>query len=432
MSPTVILLGTFFLLLILNVPIGWSIGMAVVVYMATGCPFGIDYIATTMFTACDSFPLMAIPIFILAGALMEGGGLSPRLIGFADSLVGHLRGGLAIVTVLACAFFGAISGSSAATVATIGAIMVPSMLKMGYEKGFCFALIAASGCLGVLIPPSIPMVTFGCATHTSLATMFLGGFGPGILCSLLLIISALIICRKNGWQGNGRRFSFKYVGEAFVDAIWALLVPVIILGGIYGGFFTPTESAAVAVVYALIVGKFVYKELTLKKLMAALSSSAVTTSTIMVIVGTATVMARMLTLLNIPTTLANTIANITGSRIVLLLIMNVFLLFVGMVMDSTPAILILAPILLPIAKAYGIDAINFGLMMVLNISIGFLTPPVGLNLFVACSLGDIEFPVLCRKLVPFIFAMILSLLLVTYIPAISTILPQIFMGYTPA
>ena len=204
------------------------------------------------------------------------------------------------------------------------------------------------------------------------------------------------------------------------------------LGGIYGGFFTPTESAAVAVVYALIVGKFVYKELTLKKLMAALSSSAVTTSTIMVIVGTATVMARMLTLLNIPTTLANTIANITGSRIVLLLIMNVFLLFVGMVMDSTPAILILAPILLPIAKAYGIDAINFGLMMVLNISIGFLTPPVGLNLFVACSLGDIEFPVLCRKLVPFIFAMILSLLLVTYIPAISTILPQIFMGYTPA
>lgn len=432
MSSTAVLLGTFFVLLILNVPIGWSIGMAVVAYMVTGCPFGMDYIATTMFTACDSFPLMAIPTFILAGALMEGGGLSPRLIGFADSLVGHLRGGLAIVTVLACAFFGAISGSSAATVATIGAIMVPSMIKMGYDKGFCFALIAAAGCLGVLIPPSIPMVTFGCATQTSIATMFLGGFGPGILCAGMLIIAALIICRRKGWQGNGRTFSIRYVGKSFVDAIWALLVPVIILGGIYGGFFTPTESAAVAVVYALIVGKFVYKELTVKKLVNALSSSAVTTSTIMVIVGTATVLARMLTLLNIPTTLANAIASFTSSRIVLLLIMNLFLLFVGMVMDSTPAILILAPILLPIAQSYGVDPINFGLMMVLNISIGFLTPPVGLNLFVACSLGDIEFPVLCKKLVPFIIAMVVALLLVTYVEPISTILPQIFMGYTPA
>ena len=424
MFPTIVLLGTFFVLLFLNVPIGWSIGMAVVAYMLTGCPFSMDYIATTMFTACDSFPLMAIPLFILAGALMEGGGLSPRLIGFADSLVGHFRGGLAIVTVLACAFFGAISGSAAATVATIGAIMVPSMIRMGYEKGFCFALIAASGCLGVLIPPSIPMVTFGCATGTSIATLFMGGFGPGILCTLMLIFVAVLICRKNGWQGNGMKFSLGRVWQSFVKAIGALLVPVIILGGIYGGIFTPTEAAAIAVAYALIVGKFVYKELTFEKLKNALSSSAVTTATIMVIVGTATALARMLTLLNVPTELANFIGGVTSNPLVLLI--------VGMVMDSTPAILILSPILLPIATAYGIDPIHFGLMMVLNVSLGFLTPPVGLNLFVACSLGDIQFPVLCKKLIPFIIAMFVALLLVTYIPNISTILPQIFSGYVPA
>ena len=432
MFPTIVLLGTFFVLLFLNVPIGWSIGMAVVAYMLTGCPFSMDYIATTMFTACDSFPLMAIPLFILAGALMEGGGLSPRLIGFADSLVGHFRGGLAIVTVLACAFFGAISGSAAATVATIGAIMVPSMIRMGYEKGFCFALIAASGCLGVLIPPSIPMVTFGCATGTSIATLFMGGFGPGILCTLMLIFVAVLICRKNGWQGNGMKFSLGRVWQSFVKAIGALLVPVIILGGIYGGIFTPTEAAAIAVAYALIVGKFVYKELTFEKLKNALSSSAVTTSTIMVIVGTATALARMLTLLNVPTELANFIGGVTSNPLVLLIIMNIFLLIVGMVMDSTPAILILSPILLPIATSYGIDPIHFGLMMVLNVSLGFLTPPVGLNLFVACSLGDIQFPVLCKKLIPFIIAMFVALLLVTYIPNISTILPQIFSGYVPA
>ena len=428
MSPTLILLAPFFILLLLNVPIAWSLGISVAVYMVLESSFSMTYIATTMFTACDSFPLMAIPLFILAGALMEGGGLSSRLIGLADAFVGHLRGGLAIVSVLACMFFGAISGSSAATVATIGVIMVPAMIERGYSRGFSYALIAAAGCLGVLIPPSIPMVTYGVATNASIATMFLGGFGPGLLCGCLLMLFAYVICRSNGWEGNGQIFSMGRVATAFSDAIGALLVPVIILGGIYGGFFTPTEAAGIACFYGLIVGFLIYKELTFAKVKNALSSSAVTTTTIMVIVGTATALARMLTLEDIPTELAALIGGFTENPLVLLMVMNVFLLIVGCVMDSTPAILILAPILQPIAAAYGIDIIHFGLMMVLNVSIGFITPPVGLNLFVASSLGDIQFTTLCRRLVPFLFAMLIALMLTTYIPAVSLGIPWLF-GY---
>ena len=428
MNAGVILIGTFFLLLVLNVPIAWSIGMSVVLYMVTSSSFSLNYLAQTMFTGCDSFTLMAIPLFILAGALMEGGGLSRRLIDFADSMVGHKRGGLAIVTILACMFFGAISGSAAATVATIGVIMVPSMIQQGYSKGFSYALIAAAGVLGVLIPPSIPFVTYGVATNASIATMFMGGFGPGILCGVLLIIVSRYICRKNGWEGNGRAFSWKRVWKTFCSAIGALLVPVIILGGIYGSIFTPTEAAAVAVFYALIVGFFIYRELNLKKLLASLSSSAVTTSTIMVIVGTATALARMLTLEKIPMELANWIGGLTDSRILVLLAMNIFLLIVGCVMDGTPAILILAPILQPIAANYGVDPIHFGLMMCLNISVGFCTPPVGLNLFVATSLGNINFMTLCKRIVPFLIALIVGLLLVTYIPAIPLCIPWLF-GY---
>lgn len=425
-----VLLGTFFVLLLLNVPIAWSIGLAVAAYILTGSPFSLSYISTCMFTACDSFPLMAIPLFILAGGIMEGGGLSSRLINFADSLVGHKQGGFAIVTILACAFFGAISGSAAATVATIGVIMVPAMIKAGYEKNFCYALISAAGVLGVLIPPSIPMVTYGCSTNLSIATMFIGGFGVGGLCTIALIVVAVRICKKNGWQGNGLAFSWRRVWKTFVDAIWAILVPVIILGGIYGGIFTPTEAAAVAVFYGLIVGKFVYKELNLKKLLASLSSSAVTTGTIMVIVATATAMARMLTLESIPTKLALLISSLTDSKWVLLLIMNLFLLIVGCVMDSTPAILILAPILQPIAASYGIDGIWFGLMMVLNLATGFLTPPVGLNLFVTCSLWEVKLPQLVKKLVPFLVTMFICLMLVTYCKYISIGIPMIF-GYKP-
>jgi len=256
----------------------------------------------------------------------------------------------------------------------------------------------------------------------------MGGFGPALVLGGGLCALSIYISRKRGYKGSGQKFSFRRLGRAAVDAIWALLVPVIILGGIYGGFFTPTEAAAVAVVYALVVGFLIYRELTFKKLVASLSTSSVTTATIMVIVGTATALARMLTLEKIPMELANWIGGLTDSRILVLLAMNVFLLLVGCVMDGTPAILILAPILQPIAADYGVDIIHFGLMMCLNVAIGFCTPPVGLNLFVASSLGNIQFMSLCKRIVPFLLALVVGLLLVTYVPVISLGIPWLF-GY---
>lgn len=428
MSGTAILFISFFVFLLLNVPIFASIGVSIMLYIIVDGGVTWNILESVMTTACDSFPLMAIPLFILAGALMESGGLSKRLINFADSLVGHFPGGLTIVTVIACMFFGAISGSAAATVATIGVIMVPSMIERGYDKGFSYALIAAAGCLGVIIPPSITMVTYGVATNASISTLFLGGFAPGIVVGLCLIAVSMFYCVKRGYKGNGLKFSIKRVGTTFVQAIGALMVPVIILGGIYGGIFTPTEAAAVAVFYGLIVGLFGYKELTFKKTYEALVNSAVTTATIMVIVATATVLARVLTLEQIPAAISSFITGMTDNKFVVLLIINIVLLIVGCVMDSTPAILILAPILYPIVAQYGVDIIHFGLIMTINVCIGFMTPPVGLNLFVACSIGDIEFSKLVKNIWPFLVAMLIALVVITYCEPVAMFIPHLF-GY---
>lgn len=428
MSGTAVLFISFFILLLLNVPIFASIGLSVMAYIFVSGGITWNMVGTTMFTACDSFPLMAIPLFILAGALMESGGLSKRLIGFADSLVGHLPGGLTIVTVLSCMFFGAISGSAAATVATIGVIMVPAMIERGYDKGFSYALIATAGCLGVIIPPSITMVTYGVATNASIPTLFMGGFGPGLLVGGCLIAYSVFYSIRHGYTGSGQKFSIRRVGREFVNAIGALMVPIIILGGIYGGYFTPTEAAVVAVFYGLIAGLFFYRELTFKKILDSLVSSAVTTGTIMLIVGAATVLARVLTLEQIPMAISNFITGMTDNKYVVLLIINIVLLIVGCVMDSTPAILILAPILYPIAAVYGVDKIHFGLIMTLNVCIGFMTPPVGLNLFVACSIGDIKFSRLVKNIWPFLIVMLVALLVTTYFEPIAMLIPHLF-GY---
>ena len=428
MSGTAVLFISFFVLLLLNVPIFASIALSVMAYIFVSGGITWDMVGTTMFTACDSFPLMAIPLFILAGALMESGGLSKRLIGFADSLVGHLPGGLTIVTVLSCMFFGAISGSAAATVATIGVIMVPAMIERGYDKGFSYALIATAGCLGVIIPPSITMVTYGVATNASIPTLFIGGFGPGLIVGACLIAYSVFYSIKHGYHGNGQKFSIKRVGKEFVNAIGALMVPIIILGGIYGGYFTPTEAAVIAVFYGLIVGAFVYKELKFKNIVDSLVSAAITTSTIMVIVGAATVLARVLTLEQIPLAISEFITGMTDNKYVVLLIINCVLLVVGCVMDSTPAILILAPILYPIAAQYNVDIIHFGLIMTLNVCIGFMTPPVGLNLFVASSIGDIKFSTLVKNIWPYLIVMLVALILTTYIEPIAMFLPHLF-GY---
>lgn len=425
-AAAILIFAIFMILCFLTVPIGISIGTACVIYFLLGGSVNMDYITTNMFTGCDSFPLMAIPFFVLSGALMEGGGLSKRLVDFFDAFVGHKTGGLAIVCVIACMFFGAISGSAPATVAAIGTIMAPSMIQRGYDKGFTMALIAASGCLGTIIPPSIPMVMYGVATGSSIATMFLSGFLPGIVCGLCLIVISVVISRNKGWTGNGLKFSWKRVWAVFKDAIWALLVPVIILGGIYGGIFTPTEAAVVAVIYALIIGLFVYRELDPKRIWEKLFDSGKTTGTILIIVATGTVLGRVLTLENVPTMVAEALGSFTDSRIVILLVIDLVLLVVGCLMETTSAILILAPILAPIMSTYGVSPIHFGLIMVVNLSIGFITPPVGANLFVACGIGNIKFQTLVRNILPFLAALLVALVAITYIEPISMLLPNLF------
>lgn len=429
MSPVVVMFVVFAICLLIGVPIAWSIGIPVAIYLGMTGMFSPTYIASTMYTACDTFPLMAIPLFVLAGTLMEGGGLSKRLIDFADSLCGHITGGLAVITVITCMFFGALSGSSAATVVAIGTIMVPYMRQMGYSKGFSYALITAAGCLGVLIPPSIPLVLYGIATNASIGNLFLGGFGSGFAVGGALIIVSLVICFARGYRGNGRKFSIKRVFTTFVDAIGALMVPIIILGGIYGGFFTPTEAAGVACIYGLLAGLFIYKELTFKKIVDGLINSVATNAQILVIVGTATCLARMMTVENVPQMISDVVQNATDSKFVVLLLINIVLLIAGCVMDASPVITILAPILYPIVAAYGVDPIHFGVMFITNTTIGYITPPVGLNIFVAVGMGDCTLRELVKPLAPFFIAMVAALTIVTYCPDVVLFIPRLF-GYS--
>ena len=424
MNSIAVILVLFFVFLFLNVPICVSIGLTCAIYSVTYGGVNPSYIATSMFTSCDSFPLMAVPFFILAGALMEGGGLSKRLVNLGDSLLGHFTGGFAIVTVATCAFFGAISGSAPATVAAIGSIMVPTMIERGYDRDFSLALIAASGCLGILIPPSIPMVVYGVSTNTSIGGMFLGGFGTGILTALLLVGMAIYISHKRGFKGNGLKFSLRRVWKEFVAAIWAILVPVIILGGIYGGIFTPTEAAAVAVIYGFFAGTFIYKELTWGKFRDAVMNSCVTVGNVLIIVGTATTLGRVFTVENLPALLSNMIGGLDSS-LVILLIINLLLLVVGCIMETSAAIMILAPILLPLVAKFGVNPIHFGLIMVLNLAIGMITPPVGCNLFVAAGLAKTEFMRIVRAVLPLLFVMLIGLILVTYAPPITLTLPKL-------
>lgn len=411
-----------------SVPIGFAIGLACVAYSMFTGSVNMGYIASGLFASCDSFPLMAIPFFILSGALMEGGGLSKRLVNFFDALVGHFTGGLAIVTVITCLFFGAISGSGPATTAAIGAIMVPTMVEKGYDKKFAMALVAASGCLGVIIPPSIPMVSYGISVNASIATMFMGGFLPGILLGGLLIVTAVWLLKKQGFTGTGDPFSWKRVWISFKDAIWALMCPAIILGGIYTGFFTPTEAAVVSVVYALLVGLFAYKELNLKKTYQKFAEAACTHGTVNIIVGTSTILGRVLTLEQIPDAVANAMLSITDNKIFMLMIINLLLLGCGCLLETNSSILILAPILYPVVAALGVDIVHFGVIMVVNLAIGFITPPVGVNLFVACGIGKIPFADLVKRIIPFLIAMLIGLIIITYCEPVVLALPRL-MGY---
>jgi C4-dicarboxylate transporter DctM subunit len=414
-----VLFGAFALFLFLSVPIGISLGLATLVTIIYAGSLPVEFLAKELVTSVDSFPLMAVPFFILAGEIMGKGGISDRLFRVANSIVGNKTGGFAIATIITCMFFAAISGSGPATVAAIGGIMIPAMVRQGYDKRFATAVVASAGSLGVIIPPSIPMVIYGVVGSVSIANMFIAGIIPGLLVGLSLMVWTYFYSRKKGYKGTSEKTSISNIAKAVWDAKWALLIPVIILGGIYGGVFTPTEAAVIAVVYGLIAGLLLYRELKIKDLPKVIADSALTTATILIIVGTATAFGRLLTIEQIPYQVAQAMLSISENPIVIILLITVLLLIVGCFMDTLAAIIILTPILLPIAVNIGYDPVHFGIIMVLNLAIGFITPPLGVNLFVGSGISGLSIETLSKAIVPFFFAMLLTLIIVIFVPQLS-------------
>lgn len=400
----------------LGMPIGYAIGASttICVFWYTTTPMVI--VAQQSIVNTNSFPLMAIPFFMLAGNIMSTGGVAKRLMNFCRTFVGFITGGLAIVGTLASMFFGAISGSAVATTSAIGSFLIPEMEEEGYDKGFSASVCAASGTVGVIIPPSIPLVIYGVVVGVSIGDLFIAGIIPGILMGICLMVADYVLCRKRGYKGKGKRPTLRAIGKSFIDSFWALLSPVIILGGIYGGFFTPTEAAVVAVVYSFIIGMFVYKELTWKKLYDSLLESVTINGTTTFMVGLSGAFASFLTMQQLPQKMASALLSITDNRIILLLIINLFLLFVGMLIDNIPATIILSPILLPIVTGFGMSPITLGVMLTLNLAIGFITPPYGINLFVGSAVAKVSMEEITKNIIWFILALVVALAFTAYLP----------------
>lgn len=405
----------------LNIPISISLGLSsALTLMATGSPLGV--IPSMMQATVQKFSLLTIPLFVLAGVLMDKGGISKRLINLADSMMGPIHGGLGYVAVISALFFAAISGSGTATVAAMGSILIPAMVKQGYDKGFSSALSAISGSLGTVIPPSITFIIYGMITGESISDLFLSGIVPGIIFAAMLCLTVFIYSKKNGWKGDKPKATRQEIMKVFWGTLPGFLSPVIVLGGIYSGFFTPTEAAAVAVIYSFIVGKFVYKELTFGALRETLFSTAKTTGIILLIIMNAGIFSWILTQQGIATQLTELAIGFTTNKYVMLLIINVVFLMAGCVMDNTSALYIIVPIILPIARALDINLVHLGVILVLNLSIGQVTPPVGPNLYVAADIGKVKFEVICRKMVPLLIMSLVALLIITFVPWLTTCL----------
>lgn len=419
LNAIALLFGYFITLLLIGVPIAFSLGIAGLMTVLGAGTLPVDYLAQVAFTSIDNFPIMAIPFFIAAGVFMGAGGLSRRLLALADELVGGLAGGMALASIATCMFFAAISGSGPATVAAIGTLTIPAMVERGYDKLFAAAVVAAAGAIGVMIPPSNPFVVYGVAAQASVGKLFLAGITPGVITGLALMATAYVIARKNGWRGEARPRSLKTVSAAVWDAKWALLVPVIVLGGIYGGLMTPTEAAAIAAMYGLLVGLFIYRELNWRSLWKCCVESAQTSAVIIMLMSMATIFGNVMTLEQVPERIASAILNLTANKIAILLLINVLLLWVGTFMEALAAIVILTPILLPLVTKVGVDPIHFGVIMVVNLAIGFVTPPVGVNLFVACGITKQKIELVSKAVMPFIATMLAILLLVTFWPQLS-------------
>jgi len=416
--------GSFVFLLLVGAPIAVALGMssAVVLYKLMHIPLIV--IPQRMFTAIDSFSFLAIPFFMLAGSFMSAGGVTKRLIAFANSLVGFIQGGLALVVAVAGMFFAAISGSSAATTAALGSTLLDEMEKSGYEKNFSAAIIAAGGTTGIVIPPSITLVVFGVSAGVSIGDLFLGGFAPGILMGISMCVLSYFLCKKKGIKAKGK-LSLVEIFRSFIDSILALMMPIIVLGGIYGGIFTPTEAAAVAAVYGLVIGMFVYKELKLKNLFGVMLKATISTTLIMFIVGGANLFGWILTNDQVPHRIAIFMSSVSDNPIVFLMLLNVLLLIVGTLINASAAIVILVPILLPVALSFGIDPVFLGVLMVVNLAIGCITPPVGLDLFVVSGITGIPIEKISKAIFPYIVVLIIDLIILTYFPQIILFVPHL-------
>lgn len=421
------LFAAVLILLFFSVPIAVCLGFSALIAMyVKGIP--LMNLAQSVYEALDSFALMAVPFFILAGNLMQTGGISRRLIGLANALVGWFRGGLGSASVLASMFFATISGSSSATTAAIGSTLIPAMEQKGYPKNFAAATCAAAGELGVILPPSIPMVIYGLVANVSIGSLFMAGFLPGVLIAFSLIATIIVVARAKGFDVTQAQTFGQWratLAGAFIDAIYALVMPFIILGGIYAGWFTPTEASVIAVVYGLVVGMFVYGELKWKDLLPIFSKSMVATSLIMLIVGYAAIFGYVLAIEQVPQNLGKAIASFSSNPIVFMLLVNIMLFVVGTLMEAIVTIILIAPILAPVAAAFGIDPVHFGIVMIVNVAIGMLTPPVAVNLVVACKVANLRMSQLTRPVCLYLAVLTIDVLIISYVPTISTWLPSV-------
>jgi C4-dicarboxylate transporter DctM subunit len=422
-----VLFGAFAILLIIGAPITVALGVA-----AMSAFMSIDKDVATLvqiaYNSVNSFPVMALPAFILSGALMQDSGISRRLVNIAEALAGRMTGGMAASTVLACLFFGAISGSGPATTAAVGMLMIPAMVKRGYDKGYASAVTASSGGLGVVIPPSIPMVIFGVTACESITKLFIAGVFPGLLIASGIILVNYFISKRKGYKSEDAEWSIMTVLVKIKEGFWALMAPVVILGGIYSGFFTPTEAAIVSIFYTLFVGIFIYKELKLKSIFKSMDSTTWLSGRVLIILFTAQAFGRLLVQYKIPDVIAGGLLDLTGNVFMIWALVIIFLIAIGMFMETLATIMLVTPVLLPVMTSLGVDPIHFGVVLVMCCEIGFETPPLGENLFIASGIAKTTIEEISVKSIPFSIVEILAVFIVAYIPGFSLWLPKV-LGY---
>lgn len=428
MNEVWFMFGALLLAIAIGVPIPVAVAIATVVgYFMIDIPF--VAIAQAMYTGVEPFPLLTVPLFVFAGSLMERGGLATRIVAIAQSMIGNYKGSLGLVAVLGCTFFAALSGSGPATTAAIGSVMIPAMIRERYDPAFGGAIAASGGALGSLIPPSNLMIIYGIVSDNSIPRLFLAGVLPGILASSLLLLCTWLIARNRGYGGDtGIAFSFGRLWDAAWDGKWAIGAPFVILGGIYSGIFTPTEAASVAVVYAFIVGKFIYRELSMDDIRTCLKTTAMISGAVLIIVGPAKAFGELMSLMDVPELVGEFLIGFTDSSFILLMVMAIVLIITGMFLESIAQIILLTPLMLPIAVSVGIDPIVFGILMVIACEIGFLTPPVGANLFVAARLTNLGIDRISVAVIPFLFTYVAVIVLIALFPEIVTFLPDLVFG----